>query len=362
MTQIECSSNNPFVQTFAYLFEALSVNPFPTELGYENSIYRFGLVPGLQPYLDELYTFAGQLTPTLLESEPQGSEPPGSGNNKTLIAFSGGKDSIATALLARDRGREVTLFNVQGINKVYSRESVVAQELANSLEFPLVTKRVRQTGPSDYKENPVKNGLILALMVEYGMSVGCTEYGFGDQRADKLDSANLQFNASDSIEFFDHLETFYQRYIPGYAHWFPVLHSSHAYTVLHEHGLWGKGCSCIVPDYRRPGIRSANLKKFPKVGLAPDRCGTCQKCAYEYLHGVIFGASPLEETYYRHCVDALRRTRYQDSKAVVDWNTVPENEILGCYIDFPWLLDNVKGFVFDPKTEDMFQYLRGRPR
>lgn len=54
-------------------------------------------------------------------------------SKRTALAFSGGKDCLATALLLRESGLEPTLYFVRGVNRSYHDEEQIAVRIANEI-------------------------------------------------------------------------------------------------------------------------------------------------------------------------------------------------------------------------------------
>jgi len=91
-----------------------------------------------------------------------------------LLAFSGSKDSLAAALLAGEAGYNVTLYHVAGVNPAFTKSELEhARCLAELLQMPLAFGELK-LGKSTkfYTEHPIKNHLILAMMVQYGFRSG----------------------------------------------------------------------------------------------------------------------------------------------------------------------------------------------
>jgi hypothetical protein len=65
--------------------------------------------------------------------------------------------------------------------------------------------------------------------------------------------------------------------------------------------------SCVSPYRFRGGWRKGNMEKYG-VPLWPGRCGSCYKCAVEYLHMVAFGKLKLNSKFAQHCWDVLYKT------------------------------------------------------
>jgi hypothetical protein len=357
-----------FVQTFFHLYERLSSKPFPKVLGdFPQTMFGgpTGILPGLTPYLYLLYETANlpwpQIKTTLDARVEESYLIPA--NNKCLVAFSAGKDSVVSALLAQQAGRDVTLFHVAGINRSYGNERQYAQRLAKAMNLPMVVREIDARGKCDYAENPTKNHLIQAFMVEHGIATGCTEFCWGAHPYFTLENSNLRFNNSDTAEYFALLKEFYRAYIPSYRDYFPVQNETDAFIKLNKLRpdmlKVDMVCSCSMPVYRKPHLRAVNMKKYG-VELETGRCGSCQKCATEYIHKAILGVVPLNAGFFQHSVDVCRSHRYEDCAVDKDFSGAPENEIMEYFVHFDDL-PTIPGWeAFDPKKQTLLQYMQGR--
>ena len=61
---------------------------------------------------------------------------------------------------------------------------------------------------------------------------------------------------------------------------------------------------CILPYRFRDMTRKKNITKYG-VELLDGRCGSCWKCCTEYIYFADKGVIPLNEDFYRHCIDFL---------------------------------------------------------
>lgn len=343
VTPLDDTLTGPFYETFAALYENLSVKPLPNRLPVipPGLLTMSGgavasLLPGLRPFLGALYQAAGEAyIPEVAEKfdpQPFTSVP---ANDNVMVAFSGGKDSLAAALKLKEQGRNVTLCHVRGINRAYPHEIYYSAALADKLGMPLVELKVQVTGSGDFVENPVKNHFILALMVEYGWRQGISTYAFGCD--DHLGTTvNPNYNMSDAIELFALLVPFYRQYMPQFNVVNPIANGTDAYYTVYRlrPDLFKEGAfaSCMMPSYRKPAIRKANLAKGIK--LEESRCGSCKKCAYEYIHAALFGVSDYDATYFGRCIESLRKHAESNHPTATKFTAA---QAVAQYVDIPFL-------------------------
>ena len=63
----------------------------------------------------------------------------------------------------------------------------------------------------------------------------------------------------------------------------------------------------MTPNRFRDSLRKKNLVKYNEPVLE-RRCGSCWKCAVEYIWFTDFNIFEYNEAYYRHCLDVLKNT------------------------------------------------------
>ena len=161
--------HGPFYDTWSYLYERLTTKPLPQVLG-ANDRAAVRLLPGLDAYVDILYAACGETNRPGIVARGSARTYDLPASKKALVAFSGGKDSVATAISLR-KEYDVKLYHLSGINHGYSHERNYCDELASMLGLPLVVRNVhiKVEKGCPFKENPVKNQLIQAAMLEYGL-------------------------------------------------------------------------------------------------------------------------------------------------------------------------------------------------
>src|ERR1700730_2276405 len=211
-----------FLSTFSYLYEQLSVKPLPASLA--------PLPSGLRPYLSLVYSAFGQLPPGFAEAPVQEATVT-TRPKDLLLAFSGGKDSLAVALLAREAGYNVTLYHIAGVNAAFTKSELEhARRLAELLQLPLVVRELKLGKSAKfYTEHPIKNHLILAMMAQYGLPLGTTTYALANVTDDyAVSQANADANLSDFLELYESLVPFYRQYLPSFNLYFPLRNTTHA--------------------------------------------------------------------------------------------------------------------------------------
>lgn len=225
---------------------------------------------------------------------------------KIVVGFSGGKDCLATALSAQAEGLSPYLLFLEGLNKSVPSERRCAEDVAQAAGFPLAKVNLKVTGTKEHRDHPLKNLLILCAMMDYGASIGAGYYAIGSHFDENSTHGNMDIDMSDSQDLIYALMRFAQRkrYVAGFKTY--LFSTTHAYYVIYKYnrGLLDKISTCITPDYRRPMIYKANVRKYGSGLILPNRCGTCHKCGEEYVMRCRLGLVRMQPEYFRKCYNA----------------------------------------------------------
>ena len=240
--------------------------------------------PELYRYLQRVYLALGQeLRPSPIE--PTESVAVAGEASRCWVAASGGKDGLATALLAREAGLDVTLFHVAGLNRgTASAELAAVARQAAVIRAPLVTQHVSITGAGNgFTELPTKNQVATTLLVGAMVSARPRggQYALGNVLADSVGSLNPYLALSDAREAIEAWHAYLVTLVPGLAQRTWLRHELEALATLMRHGLVELAHGCMAPLRYRAGYRQANERKYGP--LLPDRCGSCTKCCSETL-------------------------------------------------------------------------------
>lgn len=229
--------------------------------------------------------------------------------NNVIVCFSGGKDSTAVAILYKNIGCNVYLYHIHGINKCYPNELEHAQEVADELGFPLIVENVSYSGSNDYIEHPLKNMMIAAMAISYGVNNGITnQIVVGNYLDETLDECAFYKDAGDCIDMWECFEGIMNNIYKDYQVWIDLDEMDNAYElVLSAPSVIPHILSCMgtyrFAEYRR----QLNNNKFG-INLLKGRCGCCIKCAKEYIylcdHNTIY---EYNEAYYKHCLSIIQK-------------------------------------------------------
>lgn len=230
-----------------------------------------------------------------------------------LLAYSGGKDSTATAIWLRDHKYNVTLYHLHGINQTYKDEWKTAQAMAEKLKLPIVIEDIHIRGAHSYIEHPMKNMVIASRMLEYGIREGLTsQIAFGNFSTSSLNSDPFEVCGGDCNEMWRTYERVVQTIIPEFEVLTPLENMKDTLDILLQHKDIAVGCqSCIGPYRYRDYLHRNNVKKY-NIDLPEKRCGSCWKCCLEYIVYTDNDMYKYSRNFYKHCLDVLKRTLYQE--------------------------------------------------
>lgn len=267
----------------------------------------------LADYLESVYAAGGQPV-TLDRTGPADGWPclwPAIGNHPDLkatprmwVLFSGGKDSVAAALLARRDGWEPVLYHLAGINRGMGDEPRYAERVAARMGMPLLVDRVGVSGKkSGFMELPTKNQvtalcMLARMMQEVGEPLGGADYTGGWHPRDTQADTVFGYDYTDGTETLAAFHRYLQARVPELDFHLALESSVHAWAVVANAGLLQYIKSCVCPPRYKARVRAANVRKFG--WLLAGRCGSCVKCAFEELALQRLGVLPPDEARLRH--------------------------------------------------------------
>ena len=230
-------------------------------------------------------------------------------SNCAIVCFSGGKDSVATAMKCREMGYDVKLYHVHGINHSYPDEAGRAKEIADYLGLPLHIENVKLQGKAQWQENPVKNQMICTMALDWADRNG---YGhriaFGDFRNDHRERAIFGTNWTDTVEMWDAYSEYIRNDYPDFE--VLILFNNYFQTmdaVAKDRKLLEMVQGCIAPMRYRDYWRSQKVAKYGEDVILPHRCGSCWKCCREYVHFADSGILPKNDEFYAKCIAIAKR-------------------------------------------------------
>ena len=221
--------------------------------------------------------------------------------NKVCLGFSAGLDSMYQAFALRDRGFDVTLFHVKGINTYENGQGTkYSKAFADKFGFDYVEANIQKTSDKNDKhkqfwpENPIKNQLILAMMIDWCMENNCILLSLGDDFDLSVKDAVVGVNLTDSRE----ITQSFLKGIDDIVYGFGFIeiakgqNKAHRLKYLKEKGALDDYYSCVLPGRFNKTRHVGNINKFG-ITLPSNNCGcSCRKCA---MHNLIM--------YYEKMID-----------------------------------------------------------
>lgn len=231
-----------------------------------------------------------------------------SNDNNIVVCFSGGKDSVATAIKYKDLGYNVYLYHIRGINGVYTDEYLRATEIAKYLNLPLYIENIKLSGKNTYLEHPLKNQVICSLALSYGITNNLgTCIAFGDFASDTVDDGLFDRNWSDTQEMWNSYITYIKTYIPLFELKIPFNNYLETLNIVAKNiNLLNITQGCLSPQRFKNKLHNFNKEKY-SVDLLNNRCGSCWKCSVEYIFLVDNGYVEPNDNFYIHCLDILKK-------------------------------------------------------
>lgn len=250
-------------------------------------------------------------------------------NNTVLVAFSGGKDSTALALYYKDKGYNVILYHLKGINLTYKDEYKTAQEIAVKLELPLVIEDIQLQGKQEWVEHPMKNMIIANRMIDYAVShkLPCN-ISFANFKNSSVYYDPFDVCGGDCFEMWEAYQKIIRRVIPRFKILLQFDNMQDSLDILFKHkDVATLPQSCIGAYRYREYLKGRNEAKY-NIKLPQHRCGSCWKCAVEYIAYCDHDIYEYNKAYYEHCLDVLVRTCKQEKQERFTRRSVWDNYLL----------------------------------
>ena len=128
-------SDFKLTQYFKPFYELYSVKTLPTQLSVDRAFARILNIVNAKAK-QPLLTLAPDKSDNSLQFDFRHLS--GCRGNKAFIAFSGGKDCLATAIRAEQDGYKPTLVYVSGVNKSLPSEKRHAYAVAQAIGYPIM--------------------------------------------------------------------------------------------------------------------------------------------------------------------------------------------------------------------------------
>lgn len=240
-----------------------------------------------------------------------------------ILAFSGGKDSIAACLKYKEQGYNVYLYHLKHINPSISDEYIISESLAKLLDVPLYVDDVRFKGHHMWMEHPMKNMIIATGALNYGIThkIG-TKVAFGNYTTSILPDNPFDRCAGDCMDMWDCYNNIIQRVIPNFEIMCTLSHMGETLDIMAKHlDLLDESISCLCRHSLRPYRHNWVKEKFG-IDLPKHRCGSCYKCVVEYIYMTDHNAIEFNEDYYKYCMGQLLNVAYMEGTPAFSMQTL----------------------------------------
>ena len=256
-----------------------------------------------------------------------------------IVCFSGGKDSIATVLHYQKMGYNVYLYHLKNVNKAYPNEYENAQNVADALGLMLYVESITLSGSHAYTEHPMKNIIIANRALQWGIrnNIGI-KVAFGNYYTALLKDNEFDVCAGDCRDMWQAYEDIISHIIPKFRMYIPLKNVKTTLKVLEKRkDLLNLACSCMSPHRYREYWKKQNEQRYSII-LPQNRCGTCWKCALEYIYYVDHNVWQYNEEFYKHCLEMLLRNSIKEHNVIHSiyqlWNS---------YLFYPMRKSKLKG-------------------
>ena len=240
--------------------------------------------------------------------------------NNMIVCISGGKDSVALVKYYIDKGYNVYLYHMHGINKVYPDEADAVSRVAEYFNLPLFVDNIVLSGTQDFVEHPMKNYIIANGAIHYAIREHLgINIAFGNFNESYLEDNDFNVCAGDCMDMWYAYEKIVRRYLPEFTMNVPFKTNQDTIDILKDDMKLLELCvSCMSPYRFRDYWKKRTEKKYG-VQLMPNRCGCCWKCCAEYITYTDLGLLEFDLPYYLHCVEILASTKAKES-GIKDWS------------------------------------------
>lgn len=233
-------------------------------------------------------------------------------NRKIILGLSGGLDSVYLMNRLVDEGYEVTAVYIEGLNRQSTGYELAAAQVEALLAGVKLGSIVFHAPKQEFPDNPFKNQLILSILLDIGTRKGIYRYGLGSDWETPLKDAAVGFTITDSREVNESFWAGIKARLPEAELVFIGQEKKgERLTYLYKKNpqIVENISSCISPQRFRRHLHDMNAEKYGADIILRGRCGSCYKCAMEYLLLMDAGLLRRDEGYTAHAWDVLATSK-----------------------------------------------------
>jgi hypothetical protein len=165
----------------------------------------------------------------------------------------------------------------------------------------------------DYVENPTKNQMLLAIAADLAPKWSASKIAMGMIANRNLTNVDFEAGYSDAVEMHALAGKWIESNLQGVQVEPPLVkNDTDSFLEVVDTGVLPLLQSCMATPRFRNSLHKSNQAKF-KLELMPERCGSCFKCALEYLHLALTHRVTWNQGFVHHCVDVLKKRVTQNT-------------------------------------------------
>lgn len=245
----------------------------------------------LQSFTSLIYNAFGQQLPNYIDDSIDYSVNLKNNTNDVLLAFSSGLDSVFQAIKLKEAGYNVHLYIVKNINRYENNLAYkFAKPIADKLGLELIEANFKYGKKNEkyskiWPENPIKNQLIYASMIDYCYEHNWNKISAGDDFDLKLKDAVAGINLTDAEEVTKTFISCIKSIVPN-LEFIPIAKGydkSIRIKTLIDYQLEDLYYSCVQAGRFNQTFHKKSEEKY-HIKLMANNCGCyCRKCAMHNL-------------------------------------------------------------------------------
>lgn len=233
-------------------------------------------------------------------------------DKKVVLGFSGGLDSVYQAIWLKESGWDVILYHLKGVNTYENGQATkhcleIARGLGMIYEESVFKKKHNS---QQWPENPIKNQLILSLMIDYCIDKDIRYISLGDDFNLSITDAVQGVNVTDAREITHSFIDGIRRYVDVRFIKVEECNKLERIQKLKEYGLENLYYSCVQAGRFNKSLHDKAEQKYG-VNLFANNCGCyCRKCAMHNLLMYYGGEVEFPKEFVNKCWEVMWKNSY----------------------------------------------------